>query len=383
MVNVAKVMDLKRVPKFEELEYTDRFPHDKLENLRKEGDPLADECIKQLVEKQGKLSNIFDLLNTIKQKRDEIPVFAELLEEAWHVPEWMDLDKAERGQKLIAIYAPFMGISLFAGSLVGGAMFQKQAVVTSMGQLSKNPTRRVTETAYMISKMIQPGELSPGGEAHETLVRVRLLHAALRYHLVDSGAFVHPREVPINQQDLATTLGLFGYMNLRSLRRLNVRLSKEDVDSFMLMWRYAGYLLGIQDDLLPRTLLDQQEFFMTALKSQCKPDAIPVETKGILDGIAKSASEKIAVLPFSTAQRYLHQMTRFLSGNDYCTGMQINDEGNNYWGIVFTKLLGSCSTFIDHSIPYGSDMLFHLNKWRMSRIFSHKALATSGHRAKL
>jgi len=82
MVNVAKVMDLKRVPKFEELEYTDRFPHDKLENLRKEGDPLADECIKQLVEKQGKLSNIFDLLNTIKQKRDEIPVFAE---EAWHL----------------------------------------------------------------------------------------------------------------------------------------------------------------------------------------------------------------------------------------------------------------------------------------------------------
>jgi hypothetical protein len=178
--------------------------------------------------------------------------YAHFLSEAWNVPKWMDFKKIERGRRLLVIYAPFMGISLFAGSLVGGSMFQKMAVVTSMGQLGSaqdgTSATRVQETAYMINKIALPGALEPGGEAHETLVRVRLLHAALRHHLVHSGKFRHATEVPINQQDLAQTLGLFGYLNLRSLRQLNIRLNVEDVQSFILIWRYVGFLLGICEE---------------------------------------------------------------------------------------------------------------------------------------
>lgn len=169
------------------------------------------------------------------------------------VPEWADFGAMKRGQRLVAIFGPFMGISLFTGSLVGGAMFERAAAVTaSTGQLGSDATvRRVSETAQMVISMALEDSLQPGAAAHETIVRVRLLHGALRCILPAMGQIRAPfdTKTPINQADLAITLALFGYLNLRSLALLGVYLAEEDVTSFMLMWRYVGYVLGIEEDV--------------------------------------------------------------------------------------------------------------------------------------
>merc|ERR1719174_300550 len=101
---------------------------------------------------------------------------------------------------------------------------------------------------------------------HEAILRIRLLHAAVRSYVVERGVYAEEEEVPVNQHDLAITLGLFGYINLRNLRRLGVRFSHSDVDSFMHLWRYVGWSLGIDEDLLPRDFADQQEFFLASTK---------------------------------------------------------------------------------------------------------------------
>ncbi len=246
------------------------------------------------------------------------------------------------------------------------------------------PQRRVEETAYLIGKMVLPGGLSPGGESHETLVRVRLLHSALRWHLVSSKRFTHPTEVPINQQDLAITNALFGYMNLRSLRQLGVALSKDEVDSWMLLWRYAGHLLGIHDELLPRSLLDQSEFMMASMKHQCRPEKMNEGSKAILDAVAdKLAEDSRGLFPQGSARRFLHQMTRFLSGNEYVTGMKLADEGDWYWGIVTIRLLGRLTSLIAHIPVLGEPLLYNLNMLPMQRFFNARHLKTAGHAARL
>merc|ERR1712046_299488 len=67
--------------------------------------------------------------------------------------------------------------------------------------------------------------------------------------------------MPVNQHDLAITLALFGYVALRSLHRLGAHLSQGDVESFILLWRYVGFVIGIDEELLPESLAVQQEFF--------------------------------------------------------------------------------------------------------------------------
>ena len=66
-------------------------------------------------------------------------------------------------------------------------------------------------------------------------------------------------EIPLNQHDLAITLGVFCYINLRSLRRMGIFLTANDIDAYTHMWRYAGHVLGIHSDLLPESVEVQEE----------------------------------------------------------------------------------------------------------------------------
>ena len=45
---------------------------------------------------------------------------------------------------------------------------------------------------------------------------------------------------PINQQDMAYAMLIFSYLNVRGMLRLGAELSREQVDSLHLLWRYVA-----------------------------------------------------------------------------------------------------------------------------------------------
>jgi hypothetical protein len=172
-------------------------------------------------------------------------------------------------------------------------------------------------------------------------------------------------EVPINQQDLAITLGVFCYINLRSLRRMGIRFSSSDIDCYVQMWRYAGYVLGIESDLLPVTLEDQEEFMLASMLHQGVPDNIPEEkTKQFIQAFSDEFSGKSkGIVPASVLQTYLVQMVRYLNGNDYTSGMHIEDLGDYHWTVLLTKFLGiTFGDIVPNWVPFGETLLFNLHK---------------------
>jgi hypothetical protein len=351
---------LAAIPGIHALRYTERFTERRLESLRAKGDPVSDAVIAELAA-EGSLREIHNLLGTV---RDRAAAGSErcraLLDACNDVPSWASFEAMERGQRLIASFPLHMGLSLFSGSLCGGAVFQKMALVTSMtGMLSGDSTRRLTETSALVVGMAFPGAIEPGGPAHEILMRVRLLHSALRHYLVESGRFSHPVEVPINQQDLAITLGLFGYLNVRSLARLGVTLREDDLHSYNLLWRYAGHVLGIDEELLPRDVYEQREFFFASLKHQGRPEKLTPATKIVLDNVARELTRGSKLL-FPVAQTFLHQICRYLSGNDYVSGMQIADLGDDYVGIAAVRAIGRVQSAIHRFVPRGDAMLYRV-----------------------
>jgi hypothetical protein len=77
-------------------------------------------------------------------------VFREFLTETAKIPAWADADKIARGQRIHCVHTPFMGLSLFSGSLVGGAQFSTAAIVTALaGNITTDPTRRINETGII------------------------------------------------------------------------------------------------------------------------------------------------------------------------------------------------------------------------------------------
>jgi hypothetical protein len=331
------------IPPRSSLRYTERYSEAYLDGLRTQGDPLSDRVVDELAA-MGMLDKFHDLLGAVQARADAGSVTCRaFLEASASVPAWANFEEIENGQRMIAAFPIHMGLSLLAGSLCGGAVFQKMQIVTSMtGMFSGEPTRRLDETTKMVLGMAFPGALRPGAKGHQLLVRVRLLHSALRRFLVDSGRYKHPTEVPINQQDLAITLALFDYLNLRSLARMGMRFSARDRAAFHAMWRYAGHVLGIADELLVESVEEQRAFFYASLLHQGRPERIPAATKDLLDGIARTSTRRAPAL-FDGYRALLHQSCRWLSGNEYVTGMQLADEGENHWSLRLLRATGAAS----------------------------------------
>lgn len=385
-----------RIPPRSSLRYTDKFSKHKLDSMRVMGDPLADAVAAEL-HATGGLVGIHDLLSSVRT-RAELPegrVFREFLEQTARVPEWRDRKAVERGQRLHAVTYPFQGISLFSGSLVGGAQFSNAAIVTALaGNITTDPTRRITETGMLLAALALPGMLEVGGRAHDSLLRVRLLHAALRNWLPRTGRLVKHKEaapahvyvdgeVPINQQDLAITLGVFLYINVRSLKRMGIHWSRDDCDAYVQMWRYAGHILGIVDDLLPRTIADMEEFMHASMLHQGAPEAIegPKIRAFVDEFAAKANKDSRGIVPFTAAQSFLYQTIVYLNGKEYTSGMGIEDLGPSHWAVRLVHATGFVfGTLVPRYIPLGEEVMFRAHTFGIRRALARRGTPT-GHGA--
>ncbi len=236
------------------------------------GDPAADAATAALKEEAydpdgSQLQNLRSLADA---GDDRAQAFFERAETR---PEWFDAELLERGQRFARAYARHYGMSLMH-SLFSGAIFSRATLVTnSTGRLGSNPARRIQETGAFLAAVLKPGGLEPGALGFETAVRVRLLHGSIRSWLKKSPGFsdVFVGE-PIDQTMLAMTLGLFDYLNLRSIRRLGAPLDEDDVRAHHHMWRYIGYLIGIDERLLTTSIEQERELWSALVAHQAFPE---------------------------------------------------------------------------------------------------------------
>lgn len=101
--------------------------------------------------------------------------------------------------------------------------------------------------------------MNPGtGDAWRACVKVRLLHAMARRRVLrrnhEEGS-VHYYDsaidgIPLNQEDLATTLAAFAYAPLHCLPWLGYRLSLEDAEATIALWRHIGFYMGVDPRIL-------------------------------------------------------------------------------------------------------------------------------------
>jgi hypothetical protein len=144
---------------------------------------------------------------------------------------------------------------------------------------------------------------------------------------------------------------------------LGIRLSEVDIESFMLMWRFAGHVLGIQPDLLPLDERDQAAFFHASLITQSHPEATAPAVK-VLDQFVEKLVPKLMQ---PSIRAYLHQVTRYLSGNEYCHGMAIEDKGDSWLPLVATRAFGRTWSFAEQYLPFFSSSLYSVNSRGIQR----------------
>lgn len=184
-------------------------------------------------------------------------------------PDWLDRDLVERGARAYRRLGRsredvLLGLSLIGGYRYGGPT---ELLVRTGGLSGSGAMRRLGETQAWGFAVSRPGGMERGGDGWRATLHVRAMHAlvASRYERDwDTTAL----GLPINQSDLAATLGLFNSTAILGCRVLGRYVSRDESDAIMHLWRYVGWLMGVDDDWLFRTEREQNAFNHHVLLAQ-------------------------------------------------------------------------------------------------------------------
>jgi hypothetical protein len=182
---------------------------------------------------------------------DAPPALREFMTLVNEVPDWVDWDKVDRGARLLRRMGPNAHDVLEQLSLVGGYRFggPTDLLVATGGLTGSRTRRRIAETQHWTIALGDPGSLRPGAEAWRLTVHVRMMHALVN-ESYEPKWDVDRWGLPINQFDQAGTLGLFSGTLLVTCRLLGMPISKRDGHAFMHLWKYVGWLMGVDPDFL-------------------------------------------------------------------------------------------------------------------------------------
>lgn len=284
----------------------DRYSHKNLQQWRQECDPLADACTALI-----KRHRPSDMLEEVEQRaKTEGGPFKAFLDHCNTVPGWVDFAELDRGRRVFLRYAPLQGLVLLCSSLVEGYSFNKPAqVLVATGRLQKDVTRRIYETGQLLHNMVGEGGIEPGSIGHRTLMEVRLVHSAVRQFLWHSGKWDAAKyDQPINQEDMAGTVLEFDFMVARGIEKLGVSLTDYEKRAMHYYWRYAGYLLGVDEALLTATIEEQ---YILALQLMSHLYSPTPDSEKLAKALLRDMADKP---PFMLSEDLLLAFSEYLLG---------------------------------------------------------------------
>lgn len=219
------------------------------------GDRLADAVVamyKTLPPGQGRKRLDQALESGIASVEEPPQALVDLFEQVDHEPVWLDRGKLALACDVSRRIGPWgelvlRNMALMGGYLAGAAA--KPLVFT--GQLDRMTPRRLVETGKFWMDVTSHGGLERNADGFKSAIRVRLMHAQVRAMLLQSGKWDPAWGHPLNQWDSMGTILEFSTIFLTGLRALGFIFTRKEREAVVHLWRYVGYLMGVEERILP------------------------------------------------------------------------------------------------------------------------------------
>lgn len=264
---------------------------DQYSGLYYEKDDAGDAAAKELFTGQPfetTMKQLHVLVSSEVKPEDDIsPHLKQLLLHVQNIPDWVNIEMLDAASALCQRSGLNALIVLRDFTLMGGydyAYLNKPLIFT--GALKKGAVKRLRDTLNFWVSVTRPGVLKPYAGGYKFCIITRMIHSYSRLMIIDKVPQWKHEEwgTPINTWDMIATYIGFSLTFLLGLKKLNVKISREEEDSVFHLWKYIGYLIGIPQQYIPNNAREATEhFYLWSSIQPCADDDSVQLAKALLD----------------------------------------------------------------------------------------------------
>ncbi|GAA4838302.1 oxygenase MpaB family protein [Algivirga pacifica] len=333
----------------------------RLSEARLVGDQYADDLIQKIMEDntlEG-VNFVFDLLGRNKELPENLPSYLkEYFDTSNNILSGIDQAKVEKGMAFFKAYGPQISMMLLCKSLPSTYACRRGVeVLYRTGRFMKskegslNPfVRRLMETSQFVLDVMSEGGILSNGVGVRTAQKVRLMHAAIRYYLLNNTHVSWDQEdlgIPINQEDMAGTLLSFAVYPIQGLEQIGVEVSEEEKEAYLYVWQHIGRIMGVKEELIPQSFKEGEQLGLEILNDQKEASEAGKElTKACVDFLEH-------VTPGTLFDFYPQVLINFLIGDELSEMVGISTSHERV-GRLMNKVLCFLQDGIDDAIDHSS-----------------------------
>ena len=238
-------------------------------------DPRADAVV-ALLRQRPAARKLFDqaLEHGIDSVKRPPKALKDFFEDVEATPYWVDHERIDRGARAITRTGLLGLFPLGDMSLMGGYLASRATKpLVATGEIEHVASRRLVETAAWWIDVTTLGNLRRNTPGYQSTLRVRLVHAYVREAMNRRQDWDYDAwDRPINQLQTVGTLLLFSLVFVLGTQLLGIRYTERERGDIIHLWRYVGWLLGIDEELLPATEQDAWRLLWLLATTEFIPD---------------------------------------------------------------------------------------------------------------
>ena len=258
-------------------------------------------------------------------------------------PDWLNPSLFAAGNRMF-----FRNARLILAAFTGGVLIEGFSTTIARsffltGRLRDQGVRRLKQNNRHLLEIFTPGGLETYHDGWSLSVRIRLVHARVRFLLEHSGEWdTEAVGKPINAAQLGFALSAFSARTLYHLRRLGGQINREEREGFMAVWRYSGHLMGIPDTILLNDEADAVELFR--IGGLCEPPP-SFESIALAASLLNSAPLLVGLTEAGDRQKladYITGVSRAIIGNSLADQLMY-PEGRSFGTLLKFRMVNRLS----------------------------------------
>ena len=236
-------------------------------------------------------------------------------EDAEKLPEWLDYADFAPGVRMFHRNSSVILAAFVAGVLIEGFTTNIAKSFFITGRVRDQGRRRLGQNNRHMTEIFLPGGLYRHGDGWKLSVRIRIVHAQIRHLLLNSDEWEYENwGLPVSGAHLGYAVSAFSARLLKHMKTLGAKYNDVEYNSFMAVWRYTGYLMGIPESILFHD--GDEALRLYDIGHMCEPE-VPIESIVMAHSLVNSApliAGKTEPADRQHLAQYVYRVSRGLIG---------------------------------------------------------------------